>query len=241
MIKFFRRIRQQLLAQNKTSKYFKYAIGEIVLVVIGILIALQINNWNENRKTKLVELELLKNIQSDLKESRHSIDLMVFNNSKQIDIYKKLLYYAREDLPRNEILDTVFGYIPTWNTPYLNYSAYETLKTKGVDLIQNNALKEKIVKIYDNEFARLIGDWDKWEWNINQTISMPFFTKHFRRDSLNYRKTVPNDYVSLMKNKEFLNIISVLLYTRNAGVDHGKRITLELDTLISAIEKEVKR
>jgi len=50
MIKFFRKIRQNLLMENKTGKYFKYAIGEIVLVVIGILIALQINNWNEGRK-----------------------------------------------------------------------------------------------------------------------------------------------------------------------------------------------
>jgi len=52
MIKFFRKIRQNLLIENKTGKYFKYAIGEIILVVIGILIALQINNWNENRKHK---------------------------------------------------------------------------------------------------------------------------------------------------------------------------------------------
>ena len=50
MIKFFRKIRQNLLMENKTRKYFKYAIGEIVLVMIGILLALQINNWNEKRK-----------------------------------------------------------------------------------------------------------------------------------------------------------------------------------------------
>jgi hypothetical protein len=50
MIKLFRKIRYDLMAKNKTGKYFKYAIGEIVLVVIGIIIALQINNWNENRK-----------------------------------------------------------------------------------------------------------------------------------------------------------------------------------------------
>lgn len=49
MIKFFRKIRQNLLSEGKTGKYLKYAIGEIILVVIGILIALQINNWNENR------------------------------------------------------------------------------------------------------------------------------------------------------------------------------------------------
>ena len=57
MIKFFRKIRQNLLVENKTGKYLKYAIGEIVLVVIGILIALQINNWNENRKDNFVELK----------------------------------------------------------------------------------------------------------------------------------------------------------------------------------------
>ena len=59
MIKFFRHIRQNLIMENKTSKYFKYAIGEIVLVVIGILIALQINNWNENRKNNLWEQQFL--------------------------------------------------------------------------------------------------------------------------------------------------------------------------------------
>jgi len=52
MIKFFRNIRQKLLSEGKTTNYIKYAIGEIVLVMIGILLALQVNNWNENRKKK---------------------------------------------------------------------------------------------------------------------------------------------------------------------------------------------
>jgi hypothetical protein len=55
MIKFFRKIRQNLLMKNKTGKYLKYAIGEIFLVVIGIFIALQLNNWNENRKTDSIK------------------------------------------------------------------------------------------------------------------------------------------------------------------------------------------
>ena len=70
MIKFFRKIRQNLLSEGKTGKYLKYAIGEIVLVVVGILIALQINNWNEKRKIKqketIVLKELLTSINSDL-------------------------------------------------------------------------------------------------------------------------------------------------------------------------------
>ena len=55
MIKFFRHIRKSLLMENKTGKYLKYAIGEIILVVIGILIALSINNWNEERKNRILE------------------------------------------------------------------------------------------------------------------------------------------------------------------------------------------
>ena len=66
MIKFFRKIRQELLTENKIGQYLKYAIGEILLVVIGILIALQINNWNEARKSRIVETVLLKTIKSDL-------------------------------------------------------------------------------------------------------------------------------------------------------------------------------
>ena len=62
MIKFFRNIRKNLLSEGKTSKYLKYAIGEIVLVVIGILIALQINNWNENRKTRVKENVIVKSL-----------------------------------------------------------------------------------------------------------------------------------------------------------------------------------
>ena len=66
MIKFFRTIRQNLLNQGKTGKYLKYAIGEIILVVIGILIALSINNWNEKRKNLIKEKELVSNILTDL-------------------------------------------------------------------------------------------------------------------------------------------------------------------------------
>ena len=66
MIKLFRNIRQNLIMENKTGKYLKYAIGEIILVVIGILIALQINNWNEVRKNDEKEALLIKNIIEDL-------------------------------------------------------------------------------------------------------------------------------------------------------------------------------
>lgn len=101
MIKFFRKIRQNLLLENKTGKYFKYAIGEIILVVIGILIALQVNNWNENR-TKQKEInETLSNLEQDLVANyklaneklkfykrADSIIRLTVNNQLTVDDYK---------------------------------------------------------------------------------------------------------------------------------------------------------
>ena len=66
MIKFFRKIRQKLLSENKFSKYFIYALGEIILVVIGIMIALQANNWNEKRKTNNTIETLIDKIEDDV-------------------------------------------------------------------------------------------------------------------------------------------------------------------------------
>src|SRR5210317_1047306 len=68
MIKFFRKIRYNLMSKNKTGKYFKYAIGEIILVMVGILLALQVNNWNENRKENLVYQKFLVKLKSNLKD-----------------------------------------------------------------------------------------------------------------------------------------------------------------------------
>ncbi|NNF34727.1 MAG: hypothetical protein HKN68_11485, partial [Saprospiraceae bacterium] len=74
MIKFFRKTRQKLLSDGKTGKYFKYAIGEILLVVIGILIALQINNWNSTRKAYNQELELYSKLLIDVNTNFNNID-----------------------------------------------------------------------------------------------------------------------------------------------------------------------
>src|SRR5210317_1076892 len=108
MIKFFRHIRKTLLMENKTSKYIKYAIGEIVLVVIGILIALQINNWNEQKKQDRLEKEyycrLLEDTQQDLEQvnqfikasedrlaaSNQAVRLLQQEMAKKVDVGNQL-------------------------------------------------------------------------------------------------------------------------------------------------------
>ena len=91
MIKIFRKIRQNLLMENKTGKYFKYAFGEIILVVIGILIALQINNWNENRKNKITEADYYCRILDDLELNEKLIDENYELTTNRIKLTKELI------------------------------------------------------------------------------------------------------------------------------------------------------
>lgn len=85
MIKFFRKIRKNLLTENKMSKYFFYAIGEIVLVVIGILIALQINNWNADQKTATEEISILNNLLESLYYAKEQSDIEILKEVQMKD------------------------------------------------------------------------------------------------------------------------------------------------------------
>ena len=158
MIKFFRHIRKSLLMENKTSKpalpagrYFKYAIGEIVLVVIGILIALQINNWNEQKKLKVQEVEALTEIISDLTINNNQFNLALNSKNRRGNIGNTLssLHIIIDHLKSKEVyhdsLDKHIG-ILNYSLNYINYktSGYESLSSMGLDLIKNSKLRSEI-------------------------------------------------------------------------------------------------
>lgn len=114
MIKFFRKIRQNLLMENKTSKYFKYALGEIILVVIGILIALQVNNWNETRKQQLEIDKLLGDIEEDLIANYHMANEVLTFYKIQDSIAKLITdnKLTKEDYKANYHL---YYYVANWD------------------------------------------------------------------------------------------------------------------------------
>ncbi|WP_350289516.1 DUF6090 family protein [uncultured Croceitalea sp.] len=150
MIKLFRKIRQDLLMENKTGKYFKYAIGEILLVVIGILLALQINNWNEDRKSKKTEAYVLNEILSNLKED--SVILNEIVKQRQItksSVANMLSYLQKEKISKDSLEKDMVNFL-TFERYFPINNAYEILKSKGLQLSNNN-LTSKISRYYDYE------------------------------------------------------------------------------------------
>jgi hypothetical protein len=123
MIKFFRKIRYDLMEKNKTGKYLKYAIGEIVLVVIGILIALSINNWNENQKAKKNEVDLINSLKKELVENiEHLNTVRNYNNN-----YKNTSKEVKTKLAEKQIeftteeISSAFNYFSsTLDSPVLD-------------------------------------------------------------------------------------------------------------------------
>ncbi len=104
MIKFFRKIRQRLLTENKFSKYLLYAIGEIILVVIGILIALQINNWNENQKLVKLEKELLREVKIGLESDYNLISTSINEHKRFINSQDIIVRWIDEKFKYNDSL-----------------------------------------------------------------------------------------------------------------------------------------
>jgi len=243
MIKFFRTIRQSLIMENKTSKYLKYAIGEIVLVVIGILIALQINNWNEQRKSHRTELEILQSLLRDLQltklELEHDIKFNKLSKQKlefALELIDKKVAYNPEN-------DTLYHAISGWESPLPTFTAYEIFKNTGVEIIRNKKITEGVINLYESSFNYLINDYDKAEWAIYQNVSNPFKLKYFSyHNSPNSDKTylIPNNYNTLVKNPEFRNLITMILSLRNRGLKSYGATLEQLIDLTNLIEEEIQ-
>ncbi|MFC4720850.1 DUF6090 family protein [Geojedonia litorea] len=226
--------------ENKTGQYFKYAMGEIFLVVIGILIALNINNWNEDRKLNIEEISILKDIHTDLKASAEEIKRNMDYNTDTALRARKIINHLTNDLPYSSELDSAFGKISYWSSPYLTFSAYEALKNKGLDIIKDDQLKKDIVNMYESEFAYLSQDYDRSEWVLAQSVVYPITNKHIRRDLNSVAMAVPNDFESLKTNNEFINMLHTIVRFREGGIDRYKLTQHKLDNLISAIDKALK-
>ena len=151
MIKFFRNIRKTLLKEGKTSNYLKYAIGEIILVVIGILIALQINNWNSNRIKKQKEIVYITNIKRDLKEQLKTIEAQIDSETQINNVATPIIVYYKENQGFN--IDSVFtrtiGKLTVRTTFIKNSPTYTELISSGnIDIIGDNILKDNIINYY---------------------------------------------------------------------------------------------
>lgn len=242
MIKFFRKIRQKLLTENKFSKYLIYAIGEIILVVIGILIALQINNWNQSKiqyKKEMVILnELKKGLESDL-NNEFILGIAHYNEAKEA-LNKLDDFYKSNDVAISN--DSLTQYYQTylrngeWNFVF-NTAAFENLKSMGMDVISNNSLRSKISAIYSYEYPDLKERGSRgmrfYENQINPVLNNQIDL---------FKPVLSNVDLNTLKNDtQITNRLRYLNRSRKLLVIKANKVKNEVELLIDLIIKEIDR
>ena len=213
MIKFFRHIRRSLIEKNQMGKYFKYAIGEILLVMIGILLALQVSNWNNNRIERNKEANYIENINREFKLNRTQLDSAVFYHKKVNVNTTKILNLSPIDV--NTInKDSLSFYITgsfyhyTFNPQQSTINSLTT--TSSFEIISNLELRgllqkwDELVKDYREEeiVAREHG-FDKYVPYFEKHISFLKFSSNdniFDRNNLDY---------TFLESLEFENVIAL--------------------------------
>lgn len=187
MLKFFRNSRHNLMIETppktksltglKAAKYFKYAIGEIILVVLGILIALSINNASEYEKDRKAEQILLRQLQSEFKSNLEQLDHKIQIRNEIMASAKQFFFLIDHPEVRNK--DSVDLYIAK-TLPYVTYDPIENdLSGSGeLMLIKNIELKQRLTR-WSSNIKDVMEDEDVWKYYRNE-LYMPFLIKHYQ-------------------------------------------------------------
>jgi len=240
MIKFFRKIRYDLMNQNKTTKYLKYAIGEIILVMIGILLALQVNNWNESRKSRAQELNLAKQLLEDAKADSTFFESRVFFQKRRDSVYDNLLHLY------NQVSVDSISNIEIIQDPFFSRLAYQSnLINNNPDAYEktsNDSIKTKLrdyVAKYDYVVHAI-----ELSNRINEDYGMPLQVKYFN-DIQNIvglsRPQIMKDLLFAVKDEETIAIFSLFkTYSRNnfLQIENFLKVNQELKLLL---EKYIER
>ncbi len=234
---------------NRPLQYARYAIGEIALVVIGILIALQINDWNEAKVKVGKELELLKGFQNQLESDLIELDesLAFYREAKNsIGI---ILYHLENDLPYNDSLKLhFFTSTRFWGDLDFDKNVFETLKATGIDLISNQDIRKRIVKIYEDD--------DVWI-TVNESIYLDFlfsasenlFNTRFKdfwngdyKDLSVTGEMVPLNFDKLKSDQEYLYFIRAQKYRIGWLLEKSiETTTTDVLELLEALKKEIEQ
>lgn len=238
MLKFFRKIRQKLLKRNKVKQYIAYALGEILLVVVGILIALQVDNWNTGQKASKEELKLLRemrlNLANDLEDCYWNI-----KKQKELSISNTaVLYHLEERSPFHDSLKTHYGNLVYSTTQRRNMAAYDHLKTKGIDLIQNDNLRRNITALYSERYYYI----ERQELEYDNKYQMNEMIPKLNAKVLLNEETKtgkPINLKLLQEDEEFKGTLRMNVKIRQFMLNRYTSLADDLNSLIEHIDIEL--
>ncbi|MCC1483957.1 DUF6090 family protein [Winogradskyella immobilis] len=229
------------MSENKTSKYFKYAIGEIILVVIGILIALQINNWNESRRENSEENNIIQNLNDEFSENKKLFDknMAVTKISKQIGFsIMDLMGKPEEELKTQNIDSLLFTVLETGEYRPSENTINDLIQSGRLRLLKNKKLKILLYN-WQSELKDVHVAFERVELKIDNEL-IPYLSKHYalkdidKYGALNWKENtnLKIDKYAIFNDIEFENISDDYLYRVVSAENSLKRIGITLDAIL---------
>lgn len=237
MIKLFRKIRQKMLSENNTGKYLIYAIGEIFLVVIGILIALKINNWNENRKIVERESQLLSEMYNELKTDYDEFTVKLDYSKSKLNASQTLINVIDQKEPYHDSLNIYFSNSVTYSDFTPSVSTYETFNNAGFSIISNDSLRLKIQLLYNSTY-KFIPSLDKWRDDYYFSVIASFNIEYFKEFSW-FDPSIPLDGPGLLRNSKYYNILNTERVLANQEIDEYEIAIKAVEELMRLINVEL--
>ncbi len=257
MLKFFRKIRQKTLTESKFGKYLLYAVGEIILVVIGILIALQINNNSENHKKQQFEIAILENIKEDILADKLDCELNlqylkveITNEQRLLDFLLDASIQPSDSISFNDALGidmlTVF-----------HNASFNNLQNNDIGLISNNTLYKEITRFYDFFVSALKEVENNHDYANTYDDKFFYFKKHFtvidKKTRINigsgidtwkqefdrYNFAIKNVDL-LKKDEEFKVLLAESLFINSVKISFYQQLFEKIDSLNKSIDSELK-
>jgi len=240
MLKIFRKIRQQLISENKFNKYILYAIGEIFLVLIGILLALAISDWNDARIDKQAEIRTLIELKKGILIDFDTITVKQAEVNKSIaDLHFLQSLIKNKDYPYSKELDTLFGVVYGIRMLSPNSAFYEDLKATGLKLIKDESIRLQIVQLFENNYKAL--NWiNEVEMSIND-VNRTYYLNNFY--DLTFSKyATPNNFKLVWTDSYYHNIIDYRLITleKNHVIQYDKTLKA-IKTLVTTIDNYLEK
>ncbi|MBT8316891.1 MAG: hypothetical protein HKP59_04645 [Lutibacter sp.] len=245
MIKFFRKIRQKMLTENKFSKYLLYAIGEIILVIIGILIALSINNWNENNKLEELKQVYYQQLLIDLnKDKEYIIEKINLYNSRIEDYENYLNTFKKPNLSIHEVLQNQNKLnFATDNIRFQN-STIETLENTGNNKLIPVDIANRLTELKRSqelviEFTNL--NYGYYMDNIKQTGlsgSIPGFEERLKNQpELKEYLNIENNSDKIIVSIEYAQYLKI--YNERTNIKQFKEILTNIEAIIELINSDI--
>ncbi|MBU0528717.1 hypothetical protein KKF86_03050 [bacterium] len=239
MFHFFRKIRRKLIEKTQLKKYLFYAVGEIVLVVIGILIALQINNWNENRKLKIKELKILNELRSDLIQNMSDIESNLDGFRNSINSNKVIKYHIENQLPYHDSLDYHFFNLSALVALTLNQTTYDNLKQIGIDIISNDSLRFSISDLYGHKYPLYMEFENRYMMEHFTNNIKPIMISEF--SAIGYNSLVPKNYNQLINHPQLKQIINYTIIVYAYFIRNQSDLKNRIEFLIGELDVEIEK